>query len=95
MYEISIEAKGWVKMIPYDVVLSTIEKHILEAKRASNENEIREKITAVKALCDIILLNNEQENTPLPRTQSSTSTFIQTSSKVNEEDANGDSIFDF
>lgn len=91
-------------MISYEAVLSQMEQLVQNAKRTNNEQHIREQLTAVKALCDVILGQTgemPQQATPavhaasvpgqkVPLPQQSVS-----SNKIHEPDANGDSIFDF
>lgn len=42
-------------MISYQTILVELEKHVQEAKYASNEQQFREALVATKALCDVVL----------------------------------------
>ena len=44
-------------MIQNEQILSAIEKHLLNAKTAKTNSEMREQLVAMKALCDVLLLN--------------------------------------
>ena len=96
-------------MISYDVLLQQLEHHARQAKQASTEQQMREQLTAVKALCDVMLSETPQKPTqssvrqPLPKMltaerpsmqQTAMPTMV-TPPKLEEDDANGDSIFDF
>lgn len=90
-------------MISYEIVLASLEKHISEAKQADTEQQMREEISAIKALCDV-LLNTPTKNVQLPQHQLQTvksvsltmsQPVIQNQPKLQEDGANGDSIFDF
>ncbi|MFJ7954093.1 YwdI family protein [Lysinibacillus sp. NPDC096418] len=88
-------------MISYQAVLLQLEKQLDEAKKASSEQQIRESLTAVRALCDVVLAQPldgaklQPKNIPQMLTQSPTQQMVSTV-KIDEEDgANGDSLFDF
>lgn len=88
-------------MISYQAVLQQLEKQLDEAKKASSEQQIRESLTAVRALCDVVLAQPAEGAKPQPKhipqmlTQSPTQQMVYTA-KIDEEDgANGDSLFDF
>ena len=82
-------------MISYEVLLNQIEKHVNNAKTAPSDQIMREQLTAVRALCDV-LLNNEQKvvagEQGFPQVQQQLP--VQSTS-LRKEEANGDSIFDF
>ena len=82
-------------MISYEVLLKQIEKHVGSAKNATSDQVMREQLTAVRALCDV-LLNNEQQVIAEERVfpQVHQQLHVQ-SPPLRNEDANGDSIFDF
>ena len=44
-------------MIQNEQILSAIEKHLVNAKTAKTNSEMREQLVAMKALCDVLLLN--------------------------------------
>lgn len=90
-------------MISYETLLSEIEKHVTSAKNTSHEQQVREQLIAIRALCDVALANriDIQENQKVFKHQVSQPVVMEnrnsslSSSKLQENDANGDSIFDF
>lgn len=81
-------------MISYQTILQQLEKQLEEAKNATNEQQIRESLTAVRALCDVVLAKSaeavKKQSTPMPTQQ------VVYTAKMDEEDgANGESLFDF
>lgn len=92
-------------MISYQAVLVEIEKHLQAAKVADSEQQFRDSMVAMKALCDVVLKPVEGSkrmsmdeskvtvvNSEIPPTLTS----FQTTQKLEEKDgANGISIFDF
>ena len=104
MYEVYAEARGAI-MISYEAIIAQIEQAVQQAKHAHSEQQMREQLTAVKALCEVVLGQQVAHTTSKPVQQM---TAVQpasvqvpvmqqanTSSKLQEPDANGDSIFDF
>lgn len=86
-------------MITYEVLLNQIEKHVNSAKTAASDQLMREQVTAVRALCDV-LLNNEQkavtDERVFPQVHQQLQQQLQVQgTPLRNEDANGDSIFDF
>ena len=88
-------------MISYQTILQQLEKQLDEAKKATGEQQIRESLTAVRALCDVVLEQSVETSKTQPKhapqmlTQVPTQQMVYTA-KINEEDgANGDSLFDF
>ncbi|MCM3315167.1 YwdI family protein [Rummeliibacillus stabekisii] len=95
-------------MISYDAVIRELEKHIHQAGQRSSEAKMREELSAIRALCDLAL---QSDKSPTPHTvmpkmigetvqdlsHSSVSSMPKslTANKLEEEDANGDSLFDF
>lgn len=78
-------------------ILTEIEKHTAQAKNAEPAR-VRESVAAIRALCDL-LLNDEAlpessrpKATPLASPQVKT---VPSINKLKEEDANGDSLFEF
>lgn len=49
-------------MIPYQAVIQQLEKQLSGAKNAGNDQQIREALTAIRALCDVVL--DSSSNTP-------------------------------
>ena len=88
-------------MISYQTILQHLEKQVEEAKNASNEQQIRESLTAVRALCDVVLAKSGEFVKEQPTTISKVMTPIPTQQtvhtvKMDEEDgANGESLLDF
>lgn len=84
------------------MILTKIEKLTAEARQTSSEQQAREKFAAIRALCEVVLGDQTSElqqptsvstiPTPLP---SFTQPVAIPSQKLQEDDANGDSIFDF
>lgn len=78
-------------MISYDTLISEIERHILLAKSTENTQQLREHLSAIRALCDVGLVQNNGE---VAITQQITNV-VPSPVKLKEEDGNGTSIFDF
>lgn len=96
-------------MISYNAIVVEIAKHVAQAQSVESEAQMREEFAAIRALCDVAL-NNEtsllSKNNDIPNIMTNTVKSLpqQTSrqvpqtltvNKLKEEDANGDSIFDF
>ncbi|MFJ7736140.1 YwdI family protein [Lysinibacillus sp. NPDC097287] len=88
-------------MISYQAVLQQLEKQLDEAKKAPSEQQIRESLTAVRALCDVVLAQptkgskTQPKHIPQMLTQSPTQQMVYTAKLDEEDGANGDSLFDF
>ena len=94
-------------MISYEAVLMQMEKLVQNAKHSQDGQYVREQLTAVKALCDVVLVQQQSGEMPtrggqaspaVPAVQTSPGTVLQqtaSSDRLQESDANGDSIFDF
>ena len=95
-------------MISNHTVLSEIEKYVAQAKEATSELKQREQFAAIRALCDIALVNeghapHESQTPSVSRQLTQAITPVQTTmpartiptQKLQEADANGDSLFDF
>ena len=88
-------------MISYETLLEQLDKHIQQAKLASNEQQFREALVATKALCDVVLQlpsTSTPSSTKVQYSESTVSTpsaVIHTQRPLKEDDANGESIFDF
>ncbi|MCM3722630.1 MULTISPECIES: YwdI family protein [Solibacillus] len=90
-------------MITYESIVKQIEKLTTEAAHAATEQQAREKLAAIRALCDVVL--DEKISSPKPASINSMSTTISSpvytqpvaipAQKLEEDDANGDSLFDF
>ncbi|WP_301107257.1 DUF5327 family protein [Sporosarcina sp.] len=84
-------------MISSDQLLKEIEQQLALAKRAPNEQVKREALSAVRALCNVMLSDSKAAIAPsAPRAiqlqQPVTSLNEQ---PLQEADANGESLFDF
>lgn len=84
-------------MISYDTLIKEMEKHILLARSSKNNQELREHLSAIRALCDVGLVQSDVEsiNIQRPANIQEVTNLPSTSAKLEEEDANGTSIFDF
>lgn len=94
-------------MISYEAVLMQMEQLVQNAKQSQNEQYVREQLTAVKALCDVVLVQPQPSeisrqgmtvSSAAAPVQTNPGTFLQqkaSSDRLQEPDANGDSIFDF
>lgn len=92
-------------MISYDVIVAAIQQH---AKQATGDAaKVREELTAIRALCDVVLgdapkpASQQQLATVVqqPVVPQMAQPIMQQPSlptkKIEEDDANGDSLFDF
>lgn len=102
MSAICAEARKWgQKMISYETLLAQLEKYVEQAKLANNEQQFREALVAVSALCDVALQLPTNAVQPLPKVgQSEQIAHVNLAqltgqSTLKEDDANGESIFDF
>lgn len=97
-------------MISYDKIVQQIAKHTAQANETQNEQKIREQLSAIRALCDVVLSDKITDTKVSPIVQSTseanfshlssptpvfTQPIVTPSQKLEEDDANGDSIFDF
>lgn len=92
-------------MIPLSRVVTEIEKHVAVAKGRGDEQSIRESLVAIRALCNVALSEQPevkpqvmpiQYTQPVHTVQSTSSvTSISAGERMKEDDANGDSLFDF
>jgi len=85
-------------MIPLSRVVAEIEKQVSAARLRDDESSIRESLVAIRALCNVAL--GEQVETrqvePVRVAQpASTIPSISAGERMKEDDANGDSLFDF
>ncbi|MEK5079182.1 YwdI family protein [Solibacillus sp. FSL W7-1436] len=90
-------------MITYESIVKQIGILTTEAAQAATEQQAREKLAAIRALCDVVL--DEKISSPKPASINSMSATISSpvytqpvavpAQKLEEDDANGDSLFDF
>lgn len=87
-------------MISYDRVLSEMERQLSVARRADDDSTMREAFAAVRSLCEVALggeSKREEKNVPKMLTTASAVQSITSleGTLLEEEDANGGSLFDF
>lgn len=86
-------------MIPLSRVLAEIEKHAATANHRGDDQSIRDSLLAIRALCDVALsdqMEPRQVAAPIRMEQPSTAIpSISSGERMKEDDANGDSLFDF
>lgn len=89
-------------MIPLSRVVTEIEKQANLAKVKGDEQSIRESLIAIRALCDIALTEQPEIKQPVvpisyaqPVQPTSSVPSISVGERMKEDDANGDSLFDF
>ncbi len=82
-------------------ILDEIDKHTARARRGDPE-KIRESLAAIRALCDLLLEDGMQEAPKPPRAMPLASTetvnrpqTVPSAARMQEEGANGDSLFEF
>ncbi len=93
--------------ISVEKLLMKIEEELKQAKNSSKQENLREKVYSIKILCELILdeKQNRQE-VPVARfrclislswhSRHSAASIIKSAKKIEMEDeANGDSLFDF
>ena len=87
-------------MISTERIIEEMQRQLNYAKTADDDQAIREALTAIRALCQVVLVSNDKQEEPIitPRTmaishQPRVSSLD--SRPLEEEDANGGSIFDF
>lgn len=85
-------------------LLGKMEKELREAKDSSTTARMRERVQAIKSLCELILDNSETERSPSvltniispPTAQPIQPATIQQPKRMQMDDnANGDSLLDF
>lgn len=88
-------------MITQQTILAQIDKLTAEARQLP-EQQAREKFAAIQALCEVVLANQiavTPQQTYVAPIKKSTPVFTQPvaipSQKLQEDDANGESLFDF
>lgn len=97
--------------ISVQTLLAKMEDELKQAKSSSKEENLREKIYSIKILCELILEQgngnrNQAFSAPAPQSFSQQPVFPQQQTfaqpltvnqpkKLDEDQANGDSLFDF
>lgn len=93
-------------MISYEQLLKEMKRQVDVAQATNDERVVREAVTAVKALCEVMLGDRQTTQQPVqsqrqvvqrtPVTANEVQSIPSTTSKpLVEEDANGDSLFEF
>ena len=83
-------------MISYDAIIQQIEKHVAQAKQQTSETALREQLTAIHTLCEVVLQTSQQQTAVRPAQMMQVTAPVHTpSTKLEEQDANGESLFDF
>lgn len=87
-------------MIPFDRIIVEMERQLSVAKRSDDERRVREALSAVRSLCEVALGNQEVKEQKVFPKMLSTNPVVQTVTSLEgkpleEEGANGGSIFDF
>lgn len=84
--------------IEHERVLTEIEKHARRA-RTKDSAKLRESLASIRALCDLLLDEEEQPAPEAPRaiplSASPAPQPVLSEKKLEEEGANGDSLFEF
>ncbi|MFS0821266.1 YwdI family protein [Bacillus sp. 1P02SD] len=93
--------------ISVDKILDKMQQELHVAKNEASEQKVRERLMAIRTLCDLVLDEAPAEARRLETVQvqpmqkvvqpiqTMQPTTIQNSTKLEEDDANGDSLFDF
>lgn len=90
-------------MISRETLLQQLEQYVAAAKQAGTEQQFREQLVAVRALCDVALATGASQQTVRIQQITEQPMLVPVSqpvqkmpsAKLQESDANGDSIFDF
>ncbi|GIN63123.1 hypothetical protein J27TS8_31160 [Robertmurraya siralis] len=77
-------------------LLGKIEEELKQAKQSDSEVRTREKIYAIKTLCELVLEQKTSRQSPAPIIEPQRAVQYQQPAKMKVDDeANGDSLFDF
>lgn len=82
-------------MISYEAIIQQIEKHVVQAKQQTSETALREQLTAIHTLCEVVLQTSQQTAVRPAQIMQVTTAVHTPSTKLEEQDANGESLFDF
>ena len=86
-------------MISYNQVFLEMERQLIAAKKTEDEREMREALAAIRSLCEVTLggkPRNEEKIIPKMLTSHAVQPITSLEAKpMEEEGANGGSIFDF
>ncbi|MFT4416229.1 YwdI family protein [Fredinandcohnia humi] len=79
-------------------IIEKMQQELVVAKQEQNEQKIRERLMAIRTLCDLVLDEATSAVVSTKKVVASVMpqpTPIVASTKLEEDDANGDSLFDF
>lgn len=80
-------------------LLGKMEKELLEAKSSSSDARIRERVQAIKSLCELVLEESDTGSVSavasISHTYNAPPAGLQPKKMQMEDEANGDSLFDF
>ncbi len=87
-------------MIPYERILSEMERQLSNARQASDEYATREALSAIRSLCEVALTGDTKAEQRIAPKMISNNNETQSLSSLEgtileEDDANGGSLFDF
>ncbi|WP_203332117.1 YwdI family protein [Planococcus beigongshangi] len=84
--------------VGHERVIAEIEKHARQA-RMGDSAKMRESLAAIRALCDLVLEGEQQPGARAPRaiplSASPAPQPVLSEKKLEEDGANGDSLFEF
>ena len=86
-------------MITYDRILSEMERQLSTARRSGDESQMRESLAAIRSLCEVALggsVETTEKIVPKKILMNESQPLTSLEGKpLEEEGANGSSIFDF
>lgn len=82
-------------MISNEHIIMQIDKQLQQAKVTGNEQTKREALSAIRALCDLALESVASSQAPAVVQAVSVAPTIQQPVALKEDNANGESLFDF
>lgn len=102
MFEIRTEERGRQTLIATERIIAEMERQLRNAKMANDEQAIREALTAISSLCEVVLGSEmtTESSVATPTTMIAQQPLVPAVSSLEskplvEKDANGGSIFDF
>jgi hypothetical protein len=84
--------------IPIEAIVAQMEKEITSIKKENNIYKKKERVSALRVLCNLILEDEKESSVPKLDDSDTLKRMIGTPNASNsrsKEDGNGDSIFDF
>ncbi|MED3661321.1 YwdI family protein [Ureibacillus sp. FSL K6-8385] len=82
-------------MITYQRLLEEMEEYVIKAKNAKDDREFRELLSGIRAMCDVVLNEKQRAQAVRKELPPASGEPLLSPVKIEDEDANGDSIFDF